>query len=51
MQNPVCKSLTYGKPCLQVMVDDAELLTDWQRRNAEFKQRKKIAGAMGAQAS
>ncbi len=32
----------------QVRVDDAELLTEWQRRNAEFKQRKKIAGAMGA---
>ncbi len=29
-------------------MDDAELLTEWQRRNAEFKQRKKIAGAMGA---
>lgn len=29
-------------------MDDAELLTDWQRRNAEFKQRKKIAGALGA---
>ncbi len=25
-------------------VEDAELLTDWQRRNAEFKQRRKLGG-------
>ena len=26
-------------------MEDAELLTDWQRRNAEFKQRRKLGGA------
>lgn len=31
-------------------MEDAELLTEWQRRNAEFKQRRKISGADGAKA-
>lgn len=31
-------------------MEDAELLTDWQRRNAEFKQRRKIGGAEDAKA-
>ena len=35
---------------LQVHVKDAELLTDWQRRQAEFAQRRKISGAEGAKA-
>ena len=35
---------------MQVHVEDAELLTDWQRRQAEFKQRRAISGAEGAKA-
>ena len=35
---------------MQVHVEDAELLTGWQRRQAEFKQRNKISGAEGAKA-
>ena len=35
---------------MQVHVEDAELLTDWQRRQAEFKQRRAISGAEGATA-
>ena len=35
---------------LQVHVEDAELLTDWQRRQAEYKQRRAIQGAEGAKA-
>ena len=31
-------------------MEDAELLTDWQRRNAEFKERRKIGGAEDAKA-
>ncbi|CAK0747412.1 hypothetical protein CVIRNUC_001763 [Coccomyxa viridis] len=34
----------------RVHVEDAELLTDWQRRQAEFKQRRAISGAEGAKA-
>jgi len=33
-----------------VHVEDAELLTDWQRKQAEFKQRRAISGAEGAKA-
>lgn len=36
--------------CSQVHVEDAELLTDWQRKQAEFKQRRAISGAEGAKA-
>ncbi len=35
---------------MQVHVEDAELLTDWQRRQAEFKQRRAISGAEGSKA-
>ena len=31
-------------------MEDAELLTDWQRRQAEFKQRRAISGAEGSKA-
>lgn len=31
-------------------MEDAELLTDWQRRQAEYKQRRAIQGAEGAKA-
>lgn len=31
-------------------MEDAELLSDWQRRQAEFKQRRAISGAEGAKA-
>ncbi len=31
-------------------MEDAELLTDWQRRQAEYKQRRTIQGAEGAKA-
>ncbi|CAL5219052.1 g812 [Coccomyxa viridis] len=34
----------------RVHVEDAELLTDWQRRQAEFKQRRAISGAEGSKA-
>ncbi len=33
---------------MQVRVEDAELLTEWQRTQAEFKQRRKLAGDLGA---
>jgi len=33
---------------MQVHVEDAELLTDWQRRVAEFKQRRIVSEGEGA---
>jgi hypothetical protein len=40
--------MRWGCLLWQVQVEDAELLTDWQRRQAEFKQRRKLEGSLGA---